>query len=147
MGGRGATSGLSAEPRGRQMSMKSFLENLSKNSQEGMLNALRNASLDVKSATFTKNGNAVKLQEAILESGENKVSVRFYNQWDPMQVGKPTSSIKQSIEIVSYKNGNAAAIRTLSEKKSMSLKNAEKNYHEMLEQWKKLTKQKAIQFR
>lgn len=90
MGGRGGSSGLTSEPRGRQMSMKNFLENLSKNSQEGMLNILRNASLDVKPATFTKNGNAVRSQEAILESGENKVSVRFNNQWEPMQVGKPT---------------------------------------------------------
>ena len=90
--------------------------------------------------------NAVESQEALLGNGENHVSVRFYNRWDPMQVGVPTKAIKQTIEIVLYKNGNATAIRTLAEKKSMSLKNAESNYHEMLKQWKRLTKQREIAF-
>lgn len=129
-----------------KLGMKNFLENLSENNREGMLNTLLGVPLDIKDAVFTINGNAIKSQEAILESGENKVSVRFYNQWEPMQVRKPTSAIKQSIDIISYKNGNATAIRTLSEKKSMSLKNAEKNYYEMLKQWIKLTKQPEITF-
>ncbi len=147
MGGRGGTSGLSKEPQGRKMSIKNFLENLSKNSQQGMLNALQKSNLDVKDAIFTKNGNAVKSQEAVLESGGNRISVRFHNQWEPTQSSKPSKAIKQTIEAVSYENGNVKAIRTLSEKKSTSLKNAEKNYKEILEQWKKLTKQKGIRFK
>ena len=123
-----------------------FFENFSNNNREGMLNALCRASLDVKSADFTKNGNAVKSQEAIFESGENKVSVRFYNWWDPMQIIKSGRAIKQEIEIVLYKNGNPTAIRTLVEKKSTSLKNAERNYHEILNQWKRMTKQQDITF-
>lgn len=103
-------------------------------------------SLDVKPANFATNGNAVESQEAIYESGENKVSVRFYNRWNPMQIINPKSAIKQEIDIVSYKNGNPTAIRTLVEKKSMSLKNAERNYNEMLDQWKRLTKQPQIFF-
>ncbi len=147
MGGRGGASGLS-EPQGRRMSMRRFLENLEKNSRDGMLDALQSASFDViHPANFTVNGNAVRSQAADFEVGENRVSVRFINQWEPTQVGKPSRPIKQEIEIVSYKNGNATAVRTLAEKKSTSLKNAEKNYREMLEQWKKLTKQKEIRFR
>ena len=113
-----------------------------------MLDALQSASFDViHPANFTVNGNAVRSQSADFEVGENKVSVRFINQWELTQVGKPSRPIKQEIEIVSYKNGNATAVRTLAEKKSTSLKNAEKNYREMLERWKKLTKQKEIKFR
>lgn len=113
-----------------------------------MLDALQDASFDViHPANFTINGNTVRSQSVDFEVGENKVSVRFINQWEPTQVEKPSRPIKQEIEIVSYKNGNAMAVRTLAEKKSTSLKNAEKNYHEMLERWKKLTKQKEIRFR
>lgn len=121
-----------------------FFENLLENNREEMLNALCGVSLDVKPANFTENGNAVESQEAIYESGENKVSVRFYNRWNPMQIINPKSAIKQEIDIVLYKNGNPTAIRTLVEKKSMSLKNAGRNYNEILDQWKRLTKQPQI---
>lgn len=123
-----------------------FFENLLENNREEILDALCGVSLDVKPANFATNGNAVESQEAIYESGENKVSVRFYNRWNPMQIINPKSAIKQEIDIVSYKNGNPTAIRTLVEKKSMSLKNAERNYNEMLDQWKRLTKQPQIFF-
>lgn len=129
-----------------ELDINDFLENLAKNNKDGMLNALYNAPIAVNPARFTKNGNAVESQEALLGNGENHVSVRFYNRWDPMQVGVPAKAIKQTIEIVLYKNGNATAIRTLAEKKSMSLKNAESNYHEMLKKWKRLTKQREITF-
>lgn len=123
-----------------------FFENLLENNREEMLNALCGVSLDVKPANFTENGNAVESQEAIYESGENKVSVRFYNRWNPMQIINPKSAIKQEIDIVLYKNGNPTAIRTLVEKKSMSLKNAGRNYNEILDQWKRLTNQPQIFF-
>lgn len=145
MGGRGGSSGLN-EPQGRRMSMSRFLENLAKNSQQGMLDVLSKSELKLSPADFTKNGNAVRLQVGEFEVGNDKVVVSFYNRYDPMQVAKPTQAIKQSIEIRAYKNGNVTAVRTLAEKKSMSLKNAEKNYREMIEQWKKLTKQKNIRF-
>lgn len=129
-----------------ELGINDFLENLAEDNKDGMLNALYNAPIAVNPARFTKNGNAVESQEALLGKGENHVSVRFYNRWDPMQVGMPAKAIKQTIEIVLYKNGNATAIRTLAEKKSMSLKKAESNYHEMLKQWKRLTKQREITF-
>lgn len=147
MGGRGGSSGGIAPPTGRRMSLKRFLDNLSKNDRQGMLNDLAESKLNVGNAIFTENGNAIKMQEAVIESGEDRVSVRFYNSWNPVQVAKPTSPIKQSIEIVHYKNGNAAAIRKLDEKSSKSLKNAEKNYNEMLKKWKNMTGQKEIYFR
>ena len=129
-----------------EVSINDFLENLARNNKDGMLSALYNVPIAVKPASFTKNGNAIESQEALLENGDNRFSLRFYNQWNPMQIGEPTKAIKQTIEIVLYKNGDATAIRTLAEKKSMSLKNAERNYHEMLKQWKGLTKQREIAF-
>lgn len=148
MGGRGgSSSSIIPIPKGRRMSIKRFLDNLSKNNRQGMIDDLSGSKLEVKNAIFTKNGNAVKAQEAVLESGEDRVSVRFYNSWDPVQVAAPASPIKQSIEIVHYKNGNATVMRKLDEKSSKSLKNAEKNYNEMLKKWKSMTGQKDIYFR
>ena len=146
MGGRGGSSGLSGMG-GKKMSISSFLENLKKNSREGMLDAIRKSKLDIGRTEFTRNGNALKSQEAILESGSEKVSIRFYNSYDPIQTTKPSHPVRQSIEVVHYKNGNVDSIRKLDEKKSSSLKNAEKNYREMLEKWKKLTNQKTIRFK
>lgn len=105
-----------------------------------------NAQFDVKPADFTINGNAVESQEALLENGETRISARFYNEWEPMQIVEPSKAIKQKIEVVTYKNGNPIGIHVLAEKKSMSLKNAEKNYYEMLKQWKSLTKQREITY-
>ncbi len=61
MGGRGGSSDLN-EPQGRRMSMSRFLENLAKNSQQGMLDVLSKSELKLSPADFTKNGNAVRLQ-------------------------------------------------------------------------------------
>jgi len=147
MGGRGGSSGTSAPPTGRKMSVKKFLDNLSKNNQQGMFDTLLKSPLKVGKATFTQNGNAVKSQEAILEHGSDKISIRFVNGWNPVQVSKPTSKIEQSIQVVHYKDGNATAFRKLDTKSSKSLKNAQKNYDEMLKKWKKMTGQKDISFR
>lgn len=122
---------------GVEKEMKDFLENLS---------SLYNAQFDIKPANFTINGNAVKSQEALLENGETRISARFYNWWEPMQIVEPSKAIRQKIEVVAYKNGNPIGMHVLAEKKSMSLKNAEKNYYEMLKQWKSLTKQREITF-
>lgn len=145
MGGRGGASGI--EPQGRKMSIERFLQNLQKNSRDGMLDSISKANLSVYPATFTKNGNAVSLQTAEFSNGENRVVVSFTNRWEPMQVARPTQPIKQAIEVRVYKNGDITAMRTLEERKSKSLKNAGKNYGELLDRWKKLTKQKNISFR
>nr|DAQ14179.1 MAG TPA: hypothetical protein [Caudoviricetes sp.] len=148
MGGRGGSSQLSGkEPAGRKMSLSRFLQNLKESEKEEILNSLSNLSLKAGEANFFVNGNAVEFQEAVAESGTDKVSIRFYNQWNPIQVAKPTQAVKQSIEAVYYRNGNAVAVRKIDEKSSKSLKNAEKNYREMLDKWKKLTRQKDIYLR
>lgn len=129
-----------------ESNIKEFFDDFSKNNRDGMLKALYNFPFTASPAKFTTNGNAVESQEALIEKGEYKVSVGFFNGWNPMQVVPPTKPIKQTLGIVLYKNGNPTAIHTLVEKKSMSLKNAERNYHEMLKQWKNLTKQQEIYF-
>lgn len=146
--GRGSSGAQKTanEPAGRRIGVKRFLENLQKENKDGMLEAAQNAPLNVGKAVFTKNNNALKSQEAVLESGEDKISLRFINKWEPSQVTAPDKPIRTSIEVVTYKNGDATAIRTLAETKTKSLKNAEKNYNQMLDKWKKLTKQRSITF-
>lgn len=147
MGGRGSSGNIGNGPNGRKISIKRFLENLQRNNRQGMLDVAAKSKLTVNDPVFTANYNAIKSQEAVLESGSDKVSIRFFNNFDPLAVGKPNNPIKTSIEVVTYKNGNATAVRVLEETKSTSLKNAKKNYEEMLEKWKKITKQKTIKFR
>lgn len=143
MGGRGAASGAAnGMALGRKMSVSKFLENLKKNNANTVFNNLSELSPKVGKTGFFTNGNAVEFQEAVVESGSDKLSVRFYNQWNPIQVTRPTTAIKQRIEVVHYRDGNVVAIYKLNEKSSKSLKNAEKNYHEMLNEWKKATHQK-----
>lgn len=121
MGGRGGSSSMiGKKPAGRKMSLSRFLQNLKENNRDGMINILSNLSPEVEKANFFVNGNAVKFQEASVQSGSDKVSIRFSNQWNPIQVTKPTKAIKQTIEIVYYKNGNATAIRKLDERSSKS---------------------------
>ena len=145
MGGRGAASGAAnGMALGRKMSVSKFLENLKKNNANTVFNTLSELSPKVGKTGFFTNGNAVEFQEAVVESGSDKLSVRFYNQWNPIQVTRPTTAIKQRIEVVHYRDGNVVAIYKLNEKSSKSLKNAEKNYHEMLNEWKKATHQKTI---
>lgn len=143
MGGRGGTS-KSESISGRKMSISKFLENLQKNNAETMFRNISELPLKVNKTGFFANGNAVEFQEAVAESGSDKVSIRFFNQYNPIQITRPTTAIKQRIEVAHYKNGNVNAIYKLNEKSSKSLKNAEKNYHEMLDSWKKITHQKDI---
>lgn len=142
MGGRGGSSGIGSNA-GRARKISGFFENLAKGSTDEILAGLHNLPLKVRKAEFTTNGNAVRFQEAVIESGSDKASVRFINQWDPVQVTKPEAAIRQRIEFVHYKNGNAIGIYKLSEKSSKSLKNAEKNYHETLGSWERIIHQKT----
>lgn len=149
MGARGSSGGAhgGAEPKGRRMSLTNFLKNLKENNTTGMIKELGKQNMEVSDAVFTVNGNAVKSQYAEVTKGEDRVSVRFLNEWNPIQVAKPTTPIRTKIEVVTYKNGTPTAIRTLEEKKSTSLKNAAKNYEAVLDMWKQLTRQKIIRFK
>ncbi len=149
MGGRGSSGGFDASDsgRGRRRSLAKFLENQQKHNITGMLLELQKNKMEVSTANFTVSGNAVKSQFAEIERGNERVSVRFYNGWEPTQVARPTEPIKATIEVVTYKGGNAVAFTKIVEKKSTSLKNAAKNYEAVLEVWKRITKQKNIKFK
>lgn len=149
MGGRGSAGGGlgTLEPKGRRTSLAKFLENQQKRNIEGMLQELQKQKMEVSDAKFTANYNAVKAQFAQIKRGNERVSVRFYNGWEPTQVARPTGPIKTTIEAVTYRNGNVVAFTKLVEKKSTSLKNAAKNYESVLEEWKRITKQKKIRFK
>lgn len=115
-----------------------------KDTQE-MLDIFAEAQKEVGDARFTENSNAVRLQGAVIAEGDRMVDVAFYNSWNPLQVVPPDEYLKQSIEARIWENGNCIGMPVLIEKQSKSLKNAEKNYNEMLSLWQELTKQEKIE--
>ena len=137
-GGRGSTSGLGS---GR-MSIAGFIKNF-RNADE---KSTGNIGLKVFDTEFIKNGNSVKQQSAQVTDGENKIVATFYSQYNPMQISKSNDNISSRIELRYYKNDNIEGYKVISEKKTKSIKNAKKNYEEVLGQWKKITKQKKIEW-
>lgn len=100
----------------------------------------------VNKARFTANGNSVESQTATIESGNKKIDLSFYTDYNPQQITKPTKAIKTQIEARLWENGDAKRIATIAKTTSKSNKNAQKQYTEMLEEWKKLTRQREITF-
>ena len=100
----------------------------------------------VDKAKFTANGNSVKSQNATIESGNRKIDLSFSTGYNPQQTTKPTKAIETEITATLWEGGNAKRITTISKTASKSNKNAQKQYSEMLEKWKKLTGQKKIEF-
>lgn len=116
----------------------------------GSLKEIANYSddMDIKAAKFTENGNSVKAQRAILDNGTQRVDLWFSSEYNP-QVntgGSPKKAIETSITARVWENDNFKGTRTLTKTKSKSYKNAEKQYNEMLNEWKKVTGQKKITF-
>ena len=137
-GGRGSSSGIG----GRGMSLAGFLKNF-RNADE---NSVGKLGLKVGKPQFTENGNSIKLQSATVENGADKVEVSCYSDYNPMQKTNSNSNISTIISVRHYKDGNIQAIKNIVDKKTKSVKNAKKNYDSVLEQWKKITKQKSIKF-
>lgn len=109
------------------------------------LSALR-PQMDIRQATFTTNGNSIKLQVASVESNGQRIDLVFRSDYDPMQTTKPTRAIRNEITATLWNNGNAAAIRTIKGSSTKSLRNAAAQYSTMLDNWKKLTGQSSISF-
>lgn len=142
MGGRGSSSGKT--PAGGA----STLSNIIQQSPESTLSQLQKviSQGDLSKADFTANGSAVRLQSVTLESGSDKVEIYFSSRYEPTQVTNPSQPVKVGIYANVWKNGRPVAIRTISETKTKSLKNAKRNYENMLSEWKKATKQNQISF-
>lgn len=103
--------------------------------------------MQIGKAVFTANGNSVKQQNATINDGSKKIDVTFYSGYDPNQTtGKLSRAIESKIEVRLWENGDIKGLRTLSKNASKSYKNAAKNYDEMLSKWKKITRQKTIEF-
>lgn len=111
-----------------------------------MMENFKEAELKVEQAKFTENGNAVEIQHATLEAGNRFVHIYFRNTYNPIQVTVPEGKLWQTIEARLFKDGKCIGMPVLMEKKSRSLKNAQKNYQGMLDIWKDLTKQESIEF-
>lgn len=115
-----------------------------RNVQE-MLHIFKETETEVVAARFMKNYNAVRLQGAALYDENRMVDFSFHNSWNPLQQIPPSDYLTQKIEARIYEDGNIKGMTTLVERKSKSLKNAEKNYNEMLSMWMELTKQEKIE--
>lgn len=103
--------------------------------------------MKVNKPTLTENGNSIKQQVATLDNGTEKIDLAFSTKYNPMQTtGTPSKPIESKITATLWENGDAKAIVTLSKTSSKSYKNAEKQYNEMLNEWKKVTGQKKITF-
>lgn len=100
----------------------------------------------ISNATFTANGNSVRQQAVTISNGNDRVEVYFNSRFEPTQVTNPAQPIKTGIYATVWKNGNAVAQRTIAESKTKSIKNARTQYENMLDTWKKATKQKQIRY-
>lgn len=100
----------------------------------------------ISKAKFTANGSSVSQQVVTVKSGDDELQVYFSSGYSPQQATNPTQAIKSGIYATTWHDGNVTSYRVLSETKTKSVKNAKKNYDEMLETWKKVTGQKQITF-
>lgn len=129
-----------------EAAVKEFLSAYLSGDNEKMLAAISHAKLTLGSKNFSRNYNTLAFQEVSFEDGKNKISVRFHNGYAPEQTAASVDSKRQLIEAVIYENGDAKAIRTLAEKKTISSKRAASNYDEMKSDWMQLTHQDTITF-
>ena len=129
-----------------EAAVKEFLSAYLSGDNESMLAAISHAKLTLGSKNFSRNYNTLAFQEVSFEDGKNKISVRFHNGYAPEQTAASVDSKRQLIEAVIYENGDAKAIRTLAEKKTISSKRAASNYDEMKSDWMQLTHQDTITF-
>ena len=129
-----------------EAAVKEFLSAYLSSNNESMLAAISHAKLTLGSKNFSRNYNTLAFQKVSFEDGKNKISVRFHNGYAPEQTAASVDSKRQLIEAVIYENGDAKAIRTLAEKKTISSKKAASNYDEMKSDWMQLTHQDTITF-
>lgn len=122
-----------------------FIQAFQENDIQSMMDVFAEAEIEIGNAKFTENGNAVKLQGAVIADENRMVELAFYNSWNPLQQTPPEDYLKQSIDARIFEAEKCIGIFTLVEKKTKSLKNAEKNYQEVLSLWKKLTNQEKIE--
>lgn len=138
MGGRGATSSIGKGSKAINSKIEKVYQNFM--SGKGTLEELENLQKQMKvgKAEFTQNNNSVKSQNAVIDNGSEKIDIRFYSQYNPLQIQDPKNAIKSEIEVVLYKNGNVQGIRYAEQKKSSSIKNAKKQYEEVLKTFEKV---------
>ena len=127
-------------------SVEQFLEAYKKGDSQEMLQIASTFEMKPQDAIFTTNGNAIKVHSAQYQENAYKVELRFSNEWDPMQVTPPERAIHQNISVCLYKDNQIFGICNLKDLKSKSLKNTEKNYQLLKEEWMKLIHVKAIEF-
>lgn len=102
--------------------------------------------MSIDKATFTTNGNSIKMQNVTIQNGNQTINLTFRSEYEPKQVTNPTKAITTEITARLWENGNIKAIRKIAGTSTKSLKNAATQYDNMLSNWKKLTGQKSISF-
>lgn len=147
----GSAANTDNEPNGRRISADRLSEMMSEIENNKLESALEKLGqykdqFKIEKANFTKNGNSISSQSAFLEAGNNSVEIRFVSGYEPTQVTNPKQNIKSGIYTVTRRGGNVKAYRTLTETKTKSIKNAKKNYDNVIDKWKRVTGQDRIQF-
>ena len=125
-------------------SVQEFLQALKERKGSKMFDILKKEKLEIGNPTFTNNHNTVKSQEAQFGDEYDRVVVRYYSTYDPMQVVEPEKMIVSNIAAIVYQNDVPVAIGNVGEKKSTSLAKAKENHEDVLGIWKWLTDQKSI---
>lgn len=126
--------------------MEQLLEAYKTGNSQEMLKILSTFEMRLQEAIFTTNGNAIKVQSAEYQENDYKVELRFSNEWNPIQVVQPEQALHQSISAYLYQNNQIFGICKLKDLKSKSLKNMEKNYEELKEEWMNLLHVETIEF-
>lgn len=124
---------------------KAYSDIMSGNATLDSLNGLQ-PQMAIDKANFTSNGNSIKLQNVTIKNGNQTINLTFTSEYEPTQVGSPRGSIETKITARVWENGNIKGIRTIDRLSTKSIKNAKKQYEDMLDSWKKLTGQRSITF-
>lgn len=113
----------------------------------GMLELISRIPLQIEEAELLSDGPAVKSQFAVLEEENRCIIVGFQNNYDPKQELPTDGDLKQAVTAVFFENDSRVGQQVLMEKKSGSLKEAEENYGQMLESFRKLTSQGSVKWK
>lgn len=128
-----------------EMAINGLIQAFQEKSTEKIMDIIKESEQKIEVAKFTKNGNVVSLQAAVMYDEDRMADVSFHNYWNPLQQTPPTEPLEQKIVARIWEDGNIKGVVSLVERKSNNLKNAEKNYNEVLSIWKNLTGQEKIE--
>ena len=138
MGAGGASSKTTGRS-GKTARLQDIADGIRTKSSDELLSAVQKLKPTADAAKYDEFGNVVVTPCWRVSAGNLSIQIGFSNDYDPRQVRVIVSTpIKTTIEAVIWKNRHVTAVRTLAETKTKSIKNASKNYQNILDNWRKL---------